>query len=490
MTHIESLHGPYWMRRAETLLAGSLTKAARTESLDSLTRAAVSFYRGGQIDEALAAYDGAAKQAESKGQADEAFDIRYTAAAIENQRKHFHAAQERFGQLAVAMPDHPKAAEAHLAAIYNAAEAAQADKRPLDEYRQLLEAHLAGWPQSPTVGQAAMWLGKLREHDQKWQLAAAAYRAVPRDHANYAEAVEAAARSYDRLLAAQRAAGKPDEEQAREAVRWLEAVIAGPTGKAPEPWTALERNAALAAARIWMTDVSEGALPAESLLHTALEHAAEVPSDWQTSAKILLVTALAEQGRLDEAVAAVDKVFGGAAADLVLMLDELAKAGGQLEGNATRRQLAELELKTIDAIGDRAGQLDQSQRKRLDRLHALALAETGQREPAVKLLDDLARRFPKDGGLQEELAGLLAKSNQPDELRRAIDKWSEIAQHSRGGTPRWFHANLGLAQAQLALGKRQQARAIVKLVQATHPDFGGAALRKQFEQVLVECEKK
>ena len=169
--HIESLHGPYWMRRAETLLAGTLKKAARAESLESLTRAAVSYYRGGQIDEALAAYDEAAQQAQSKGQSDQAFDIRYTAAAVENQRKHFQDASHRFAQLASVMPDHPKAAEAHLAAIYNAAEAAQADQQPLDEYRKLLAAHLAGWPQSPTVGLAAMWLGKLDEHDHLWQAA-------------------------------------------------------------------------------------------------------------------------------------------------------------------------------------------------------------------------------------------------------------------------------------------------------------------------------
>ncbi len=489
VTHIESLHGPYWMRRAETLLAGTLTKAARAESLDSLTRAAVSFYRGGQIDEALAAYDEAAKQAESKGQSDQAFDIRYTAAAIENQRKHFQAAADRFARLALDQPEHAKAAEAHLAAIYNAAEAAQSDKQPLDEYGRLLDEHLAHWPKSPTVGQVALWLGKLREHDQKWQQAATAYRAVPRDQANYAEAVEDAARSYDRLFAAQRVAGKADEQQAREAAQWLEQVISGPTGKAPEPWTALERLAALSAARIWMTDIPGGAVPAENLLQAALEHAGDAPAEWQTSARILLVTALAGQGRLDEAVAAVEKISGGSPADLVLMLDELAKAGAKVEGNASKRQLAELELKTIDALGDRAGQLSQAQRKRLDRLHALALAETGQHEPAVKLMDDLARRFPKDGDIQEELAGMLGASGSPDELRRAVKKWSEIAERSRGGTPRWFHANLGLAQAQLALGKKTQARSIVKLVQATHPDFGGAALRKQFEQVLAECEK-
>ena len=42
-----------------------------------------------------------------------------------------------------------------------------------------------------------------------------------------------------------------------------------------------------------------------------------------------------------------------------------------------------------------------------------------------------------------------------------------------------------MARAQLALGKRPEARAIVKLVAATHPDFGGESLRRRFEQVLA-----
>ena len=489
VSHIESLHGPYWMRRAESLLAGTLAKAARAASLENLTRAAASYYRGGQVDEALAAYDEAAKQADEKGQADQAFDIRLTAGAIENQRKHYEAASRRFEALALAMPAQAKAAEAHLAAIYAAAQAAQADKKPLDDYARLLEAHLAGWPQAPSVGQVAFWLGQLREHDRAWQQAARAYRSVPREHAQFAAALSGAARSYDRLLAAQRAAGKADPAEALEVAHWFEQVVTGPSGKGPKTWTDLEREAALAAARIRLADTPDGAEPVETLLQGALEHADDAPAAWQSSARILLVAALAAQGRLDEAVTAIDKTAGGAPADLALMLDALAKAGGALQDAVKKRQLAELELRTIEALGDRAGQLSPAQRKAFDRLHALALAETGERASAVKLLDDLARRFPKDGNLQEELAGMLGESTSPDELRRAVEKWSEIAQHSRGGTPRWLHANLGLAKAQLALGKRAQARAIVKLVAATHPDFGGPALRREYEAVLAECDQ-
>jgi hypothetical protein len=486
--HIESLHGPYWMRRAETLLASALAKAARAESLEGLTRAAVSYYRGGQLDEALAAYDEAARQAEAKGQPDQAFEIGLAAAAIEHQRQHFHDARLRFQRLALAMPKHPKAAQAHLAAIYDEAAAAQADKNPLDVYRQLLAEHMATWPESANLGQVAVWLGKLCEHDRRWQAAADAYRAVPREQAQYADAVLAAANCYERLLAEQRAAGHADAQQARDAARWLEQVIAGPAGKPAAAWTPLERQAALSAARLWMNDASRGAVQAEDLLNTALEHSADAPAEWQTSAHILLITALASQGRFDEAVAALDKISGGEPADLLLMLDGLSAAAEHVEGNL-KRQLAGLELKTIDALGARANPLGETERKRLDQVRVRALAETGERKAAVDLADNLAQRFPKDGQVQEELAALLSQTRDPDELRRALGKWNEVAQKSRAGTPRWFRANLGLAQAHLALGKPPRARAVFKLVEAGHPDFGGDELRAQFQKLLAECDK-
>ncbi len=234
-------------------------------------------------------------------------------------------------------------------------------------------------------------------------------------------------------------------------------MITGPSGKPPEQWTELERLAALAAARIWITDVEGGAVQAEGLLHMALERSTDAPAAWQSSATILLVTALAAQGRSDEALAAVDNLSGGTPADLLSMLGELAKASRQAEGDL-KRQLAQLEVKTVDALGDRAQQLGAADRKQLDRLHALALAETGERRQAIKLMAELAQRFPKDGGLQEDLAGLWSQSRAPDDLHKAIEKWGQVAQKSRGGTPRWFRANLALARRNWhwASGRRRE----------------------------------
>ena len=60
---IDTLHGPYWSRRAETLLAGGVSAMGGADDLTLLMRTAESFFRSGEIDEALATYDRLAEQA-------------------------------------------------------------------------------------------------------------------------------------------------------------------------------------------------------------------------------------------------------------------------------------------------------------------------------------------------------------------------------------------------------------------------------------------
>ncbi|HEV3344699.1 MAG TPA: hypothetical protein VG125_30260, partial [Pirellulales bacterium] len=85
VSQIDERFGRYWSRRAEMLLAGSVTRGGHTQNLAILVRAAESFYRSGQFDKSLEAYDRAARQAREEKQG-LAFDYAYTAAAIEQQR--------------------------------------------------------------------------------------------------------------------------------------------------------------------------------------------------------------------------------------------------------------------------------------------------------------------------------------------------------------------------------------------------------------------
>jgi len=501
--HIEKVHGPYWMRRAETLLAGALAANAAHQpagavgNLDSAARAAAAYWRAGQIDEALATYDKGARQALESGQADKAFEMGSTAASIQNQRKQFRDAQRRFDQLATSLPKHPRAADAHLAAIYNqaaaaAAEGKQADEQVLTEYRQMLEHHLSTWPQAPSVGQVAWWLGRLYEHDGQWADAKNAFRRVPPEHAQYAAAVEGAARAYQRLLERSRAAGKPDQPTAAEAVEWLKQIIADSRDKPDR--AALGRQATLWAARISISDLPRGAGDAEELLKQALASPGDAPADWQGAANLLLVAALVERGRYDEAAAMLGKVGTGSPSDLLSLLEKLILAAAQLP-LAERRGLAQFEQQTLLALDAQKPQFDKAGQRRLDIARLRTLVDTGHDKRALALAETLAAKYPDEGALQEDFARLLGQSSDPAQMRTALARWREIAGRSRAGTARWFRAQLGMATMQLALGNRPQARAIVKIVEASYPQFGPADgkadpdMRAAFLDVLAKCEK-
>jgi hypothetical protein len=502
--HIEKVHGPYWMRRAETLLAevlaagGSHRPSGTPGSLDSLIRAAASYWRAGQAGEAVATYDQAARAATDAGQVDKAFELGMTAASIQHQRKQFRDAQHRFQQLATAMPNHPRAAEAHLAAIYDQAAGAAAagksqDPATLAEYRQLLEYQLLSWPKALSAGQAAWWLGRLCEHDGQWREAILAFRQVPPEHAQYAAAVEATAKAYQRVLDQSRAMGKPDEQTARQALDWLRQVIVESEGQ-PGDRAELGRQATLWAARISLSDIPGGAADAEGLLRQALSDKVNTPADWEAAARLLLVSALAERQRYDEAATLLGKIGAGSPGELLALLERLIQASSQAKAQQ-RPTLVRLEQQTLAALDAQKPHFDEAGKRRLEIARLRTLIDSGSGKAALPLAESLSAKYPDEGSIQEDYAHLLGQSSDPAQVRVALTRWREIVGRSRAGTPRWFRAQLGMAQAQLALGNRPQARTIVKVVEASYPTFApsggeaGAELRAAFLDVLARSEK-
>jgi hypothetical protein len=190
---IEQTHGPYWGRRAEMVLvsAGGTRSGG---SLEILRRAADDYFLKGQIEEALATYDKAAAAAREARDSPSAFEMAYKAALVQQQQtRHIDAAQ-RFRQLALAQQTHPQAASAHLLAVFNEAQAWKADVTRRDQYLARLKEHLDNWPYSATSNAARLWLGRLHENEQSWQLAVEAYRAVSRNSEYFAEATQRAER--------------------------------------------------------------------------------------------------------------------------------------------------------------------------------------------------------------------------------------------------------------------------------------------------------
>lgn len=463
---IEQLYGPYWTRRAGMLLARYVRGPSASGDLAMLVRAAESSFRSGRFDDALAAYDRAQTLAAKQGNAEKAFDLGYIAATIEHQRRRHDQALDRYRQISMAMPAHPKAPEAHLLAIYHAAQIVKGrPKGPLDQYAALLQEHLRTWPKGPGAERVWRQLGQLREHQHQWQRAIQAYQAISPGNPEYLQAAEAVERCYRAWLSELEAAGKPSEEIATQAADWFESLVLGPQGRPPERWSPLQRFAVLAAARLRLDFPSarDGNAPpngrtagyakAAKLLSTALQGATDAPPD-----------------------------------DLLGMLECLGRVAAAAQPEV-RTQLAELQVRKIKLLLDGGAALSRAERQTLARIHAQALADTGRTEEALRAYRVLAEAYPRDGAIQEAYARLLSARDDQASLKVALAKWRELEKNSPPRSPRWFRAKYAVASLHYRQGNKQQAAKIIKLLQVLHPELGGPEMKRRFGELLKSCQE-
>jgi TolA-binding protein len=484
---IERALGPAVARRAETLLARTIAGSGAPRSPQVLVLAAQSLYRSGRLDEAQAAYDRAATGA-AAGDKNAWFDIEYAAAALAAERGDHAAAASRFEKLARGVPKHARAADAHLLAVHSAAQAAAVQRPPdLGEYERLLSEHVKDWPDSPTAAQAWWWLGRVKEHQESWQEAIRAFRHVGPDHEQYTQAVEALGRCYQAALADVRRTGNPNDLLARDAVEYFESVIAPAAAGAPRSSPAA-RAATLAAARLYLTEVSAGGAKAEQLLTKALREDLDAPPEWKREANVHLVAALAASGQTSAADRMLKELPMGTTADALAMVELLATARQRANADG-QGPLAQIELAAIEDLLAKRDELDAETVKKLGKRQFESLVELGRQGEAIEALKSLAEKYPRDGSLQEELAVRLAAGADADSLRAGLAKWRDVATHSRPGSPRWFRAHFAIARLQLNLGEKAQARATIRIVEASYPDFGDAEMNARFAQLLAETQR-
>ena len=493
---IERDHGPYWGRRAEMLVAGSVGAAPDSSDLAALALAAESYYRSGRLDDAVAAYDRARGLAEKQGHGERAFELGYVAAAIEHKLGRHQESLRRYRQLALAMPRHEKAPDAHLLAIYHAGQLAKEqshgtqpvglEKRNTERvnpYADLLQEHLQIWPAAPSADKVRRKLGRLREHQGDWQNAIAAYRAISAGDPQYVETLDAADRCYRAWLDGRKTSGQPTEEIAAAAATWFESLIVGPQGQLPQSWSPVARRAALGAARLWLNYTPSGAARAERILSSALGGATDAPPQWTSAARALLVSSLAAGGRHGEAAEVLNQISAGSADQLLGMLQGLAHVAATARPEV-RSELAALELRAVELLRPRRDQLSPGGQRSLDRIAAGALADAGRTAEALEAYRRLSRTYPRDGQIQEAYAKLITPGNDPASLKAALAKWREVEKNSRPGSDRWFRAKYAVVSLHCRLGNKEQAMKIVKLLGALHPEMGGPRMKAKFLGLL------
>jgi tetratricopeptide (TPR) repeat protein len=484
---IAQAHGPYWSRRAQLLVAGSLKTSPGGGSLEMWAHAAESAYLSGQLDEALTTYDEAADLARQQNDANRAFEYAFLAATIERQRGRHAEALRRYRTLATAHATNAKAAETHQLAIQQAAEIARpGDPGTFDAYVDLLQEHLQYWPNNVTADNVRWQLARVRQSRSKWAEAIELYEQIAHDSDRIEEVVGAVRQCYRNRLEEARGAGEPVEPIAVEAARWFESLVLSPNDQPPQIWSPLARQAVLNAAEFWLHDKTQGFVRAEAILVAALRGAADAPESWQSAAQSLRVCALAGQERRPEAAAILDQVSGGSTDRLLGVLEGLARLGADA-GPAVRGELANLQLQTVEILRRQPDLLTADQLLAVQQLSAGALRDAGRTADALAAYEQLAQKRPDDGAIQEELAAMLALADDRRSVERALSLWRTIEKRSPEATPRWFRAKYTVALLHYRLGNPEQARKIITLIQLLHPDLGGPKLKADFLALLKQC---
>jgi tetratricopeptide (TPR) repeat protein len=483
---IEELHGPYWRRRADALLTGSAIGAATAGDLEILVRTARDHYLRKRWDEAVQAYDEAARQAQAAGDAPKAFELFYQAAAIEHERQNHVEAARRFRTLATAMPQHSTAAETHLLACFNLAQWARTDPTQLESYASALEEHLSLWPDE--ANQARLWLGKLRESQKRWDDAVAAYRGVTATHSDYETAVAGAARAWARLRESSEEPSKDRANQREDALRFFERIVFETTSEATATQVAAARTAALAAARLGLQDQTGDQANAERILKKALNLAPDAPAVWRTQVRGLLVLALAGQAnRTEEAKAMLRDLASESPNELAALIENLATQM-RASSPAARAQQAGLALQAIDLLGGAVSQLSPEDQLLVQRARAESLATTGRIKEAKDLYGELTRRHPQDVAIQVGYGELLLNATDAATRDAALRQWRLIAQRSRPRTELWWRAKYNVALLQFRAGEREQAAQLIRYLKEIPPGLENSPLQAEFLALLKQCE--
>lgn len=480
-------HGPYWARRAESLVGRALATSQPTGNADALLLAAKNLYLNGRPDEALAAYDQAAAHFATSQRPNEAFAAAMTAAAIVRQENRWADAAERYRRLSLDEPRHPRAAEAHRLAILSMADLLRErdgeERQPIAaSYEALLDEHLKRWPDGPVADQVRWWLGRLLASRHDWKAARGVLQQIPPSSEHFQNAVYLVVECYEAEL--KRSDGPENDATDRQAellatvTKYLEPVVARMHNQPPGEWTELECWAAVTLADLQLryatgrpTDAVRLLGPVVRALFAGSESQAEGPDPaWQQQALSLYIVTLAHIGKHEDAGNLLQWQAANFPAALPGTLDRL---GEQLtaDGSVAERETAELVLEGLQLVDPQQITVDEPTRRRLVRRRASALAVAGRRDEALREYADLAERLPDDGNIQESYAVLLAQSESPAELREALTRWHEVEQRSRSGSPRWRRARRARIELLVRLGRRDEAEKLLRLTRLLYPDW-------------------
>ncbi len=474
---LTQIHGNYWGLRGEMLIARLADRPGAQGDTKLLDTAANTLLKQDSPEQATDMFIRGARQAEADGQPQQAFDFRYKAATIDHQQGNLQAAIDRYRDVSlVRYPENPRAAEAHLLAIFDAAalyqqyarsqESAAAEK--LAQYDALLREHLAQWPTATSANQARVWFGRLAEAQRKTAEAIDAYRGVQAGSEHAAEA-------YRRLgdLYAKQFQRQPGGNSLKEAREWMSRRYAEERGS-PAAVTLASQIASLS------TRFAPYDYAAADLILRATQ--SQIRDDSDDKASLAAWSVVAAAGGNDTA-----RAKNLLSSSLPLPADALMSVVRGLqpvrESRPNDTELRALVLECVELLRPYFDRLTESDRLLLKQV----VADAASQQDALQAYTEFATANPKDARIQRKYAELLAMGRDRASREAALKQWRVVVSLTRPRSAEWFRAKLGVAQAYFDKGDHSKTREVIELLTTLYPKMGGPELKQAFRDLLARC---
>jgi len=487
VARVRSRHSGLWALRAEAISSDMLAEPVADGSIEALATSAERLYRLGRTSAAVDAYDRAAAVAYQSGARGRAFELALAAAAIRQSLEQWADASKRYRRAALTSSTHADAPTAHRLAVvclsqalrHPASNATQDSLAPLwKAYFDLLEEHLATWPNSATASELRWWLADALTARQEWLRLAALMFQTPATDPRYGHSQTRLADAWSRRVSKVALLNDAARTKAAvaKAVDQLQPQILGASRRWPASWSDPQRHVAIELARLRIAygKTAGDAEYAVRLMRAAIAGEPPAKEGWLKGASTLLA---AGQIRLDDWQAAGKTLRRAPPASQAQALPLLHALREAMDAGAEQRQLAgELTLSVLDGL--EPADSGRAEDWRLP-FRTAALEAIGAGTDALDAARQLVQQQPSNAAAQIQLARLLSAAPDKESRLEALGLWRTIEHRSGRGDRRWFDARLARIRLLVALGQREQAIKLLKLTRVLHPKLGG--MQREFD---------
>ncbi len=455
-------------------------------------------YRNAELSAALTEYDRAAEAAEEAGQADDAYRLRSTAAAIvdkicrdkdaaapsDKSEAQWNAeAKTRFLELAKERPENELSSSFYLLALERATKAEEDAMRA--EYLTL-------FPEAPNRALFALDLARQRFTANDVQGAQAALDYIAPNDANFADALALERSIYE--------AGANDEtsyvstlDRALNKASFADATQADDIATLAQRLTAcanaLSAKTPTDADKALLAFIFEISLQNDARKSSELAEALEAVLDsWEKndrgslaqigSFRLSLAVDTKTPEELTRLLGSLDDLDSGAvvdALDKILLFAETAQ-------QSSKTRLAQFALDSLVKLGGKDA--------RSNILKADALRMLGKSQDALNLYAAQYKKDAKNARAIRGIATLLAARSDAKTLEQSVKYWSDLADLYPAGTPEWWDAKERCVEVYCKVGKTEQAKKMLKTLWLTRSDPTDPGRKARWERVIAAAEKK